>query len=180
MSATVKNLQDAVEKGKPSLTQLLGLTSVVAAKLNLEEVVRWVDLELNGFTEDTEPPNYRRVFTQRLEVYNSHHDVWQFAGNLNYALKVRQPVAEIEVLSRKEGIDIPVTKNFSIKNDAGDSFGSDWPQRFVVLGSEYGRILEAVAERWTAELDERGLKLSDAAKFGSFLDAISSANHHSG
>lgn len=115
---------------------------------------------------------YRKVITQRLEVYNSHRDVWQFAGHLHYALKVRQPIAEIEAFSRRDWIDFSVVKNFSIKNDLGDSFGSDWPQRFVVLGFEYKRVIEAVAERWTAELELRGVRVFDVGKFTAFLDAL--------
>ena len=172
MASAVHDLQKALLEGQQSLTQLLRQTSGIAAKLHLEQVERWVDLELTGFAEDAEPPTYRKVFTQRLEIYNSDREGWQFAGNLNYALKARQPIVEIEDLSRREWIDSPVAKNFSIKNDWGDSFGSDWPQRFVVLGTEYKRILEAVAERWTAELEMRGIGIVDVARFAAFLQAL--------
>jgi hypothetical protein len=172
MNAAVQNLPKAIAQGEQSLTQLLRQTKVIAAKLNLDQVERWVDLELTGFPEDDEPPTYRKVFSQRLEIYYAYRDVWQFAGNLNYALKARQPVAEIEAFSRRESIDFPVTKNFSIKNDLGDSFGSDWPQRFVVLGSAYQRVIQAVAERWTTELETRGIKIIDAGRFTEFLNAL--------
>jgi hypothetical protein len=172
MSSAVQDFQKAIVDGKQSLTQLLRQTRVIAAKLNLEQVERWVDLELTGFAQDAEPPAYRKVLSNRLEIYNSHRNVWQFAGHLNYALKALQPIAEIEAFSRRESIDFPVAKNFSITNDVGDSFGSDWPQRFVVLGSEYKRVLEAVAERWTAELEMRGISIVDAGKFAEFLNAL--------
>jgi hypothetical protein len=135
-------------------------------------VERWVDLELTGFAEDAEPPTYRKVLTERLEIYNSHRDAWQFAGKLNYALKTLQPVAEIESFSQRECVEFPVAKNFSIKNDFGDSFGSDWPQRFVVLGSEYKRVINAVAQRWTDELDRRGIRIIDVGRFAKFLKAL--------
>jgi hypothetical protein len=158
--------------GQPSFTRLLVQTKMIAAKLNLEKVERWVDLELTGFADEAELPTYRKVFTQRLEIYNAHREVWQFAGNLNYALKARQPIAEIEDLANRECVDVPVVKNFSIKNDLGDSFGSDWPQRFIVLGHEYKRAIEAVAERWTAELEMRGIRVSDDEKFAAFLHSL--------
>jgi hypothetical protein len=107
-----------------------------------------------------------------LEVYNSHRDVWQFAGHLHYALKVPQPIAEVEAFSRRDCIDFPVAKNFSIKNDLGDSFGSDWPQRFVVLGFEYNKVITAVAERWIAEFEMRGIRVFDVGQFAAFLDAL--------
>lgn len=172
MSSAVHGLEKAILEEQPSLTQLLRQTKGIAAKLRLEQVERWVDLELTGFAEDAEPPTYRKVLTQRLEIYNSHREVWQFAGNLNFALKARQPIVEIEALSRMECVDFPVAKNFSIKNDLGDSFGSDWPQRFVVPGSEYKRVIEAVAERWTGELEMRGVKVVDFERFTAFLHTL--------
>ena len=172
VSASVHDLRDAITSGKKSLTELLRQTKWVAAKLNMEEVEQWVDLELNGYAESAEPPGYRKVFTRSLEIYNAGRDDWQFAGNLNFALKARQSIAEIENLSRVDRVDFPVSKNFSIKNDFGDSFGSDWPQRFVVAGSEYKLITETVADRWTTELEKRGLKVFDIQKFTAALDGI--------
>ena len=166
------DLQKAVLAGQPSLTVLLRRTMLIASNLNLQTVLPWVDQELTGFAEDIDPPNYRKVFTRRLEVYNAHRDAWQFAGNLNYALKAREPMADIEAYSRRDCIDFPVAKNFSIKNDFGDSFGSDWPQRFVVLGSEYQQIVKAVVERWTAEFEKRGLRVIDLARFSAFLEEL--------
>jgi hypothetical protein len=175
MSSTANDLQRAILEGKQSLAQLLRQTKLVAAKLRLTDVGQWVDLELTGFPEDAEPPSYRKVLTNRLEIYNSHRDVWEFAGNLNYALEARQPLEEIKCLSRLEAVSFPVTKNFAIKNDFGDSFGSDWPQRFIVLGPEYQRVLEAVAGRWTDELERRGARVIDAGKLIAFLNTVSSA-----
>jgi hypothetical protein len=170
MGAAVQNLTKEVMHGQ--LSQLLRQATLLAAKLNLEPV-EWIDLELQGLSEDAEPPAYRKVFTQRLEIYDALRDVWQSAGRLNYALKLRQPLAEIEGFSQREFIEFPVTKNFSIKNDFGDSFGSDWPQRFVVPGSEFQQVLGAVAQRWSAELELRGIRIVDAEKFGAFMEALS-------
>jgi hypothetical protein len=172
MSNSVQTLREAITGGQPSLTQLLHQTKWVAAKLNLTDVQHWVDLELEGYPEDAEPPSYRKVFTHSLEIYNAERDAWLFAGNLNFALNARQPIAEIEDLSRVDRIDFPVSKNFSIKNNLGDSFGSDWPQRFVVAGSQYGLIEEAVTDRWMAELESRGIRLFDVERFMVALGCI--------
>jgi hypothetical protein len=172
MSADIQNLKQAITDGQLSLAQVLLKTQVVATKLGLHCVRQWVDLELAGFAEEAEPPTYRKVFSQRLEIYNSDRDAWQVAGNLNYALKARQPISDLEALSKQEFIGFPVSKNFSIKNNFGDSFGSDWPQRFVVLGSEYKQVIDAVAQRWIDELETRGITVFNAATFTSFLDAL--------
>ena len=66
----------------------------------------------------------------------------------------------------------------TIKNNFGDYFGSDWPQRFVVAGSHYGLIAEAVTDRWTAELDGSGLRLIDLQKFMAVLSHITKEVSH--
>jgi hypothetical protein len=172
MASTVRDLQKALLDGQVSLARLLGKTSLVAAKLDLDGVKEWVDMELAGFAENGTLPKYRKVFTSRLEVYNAHREVWQLAGDLSYALEAGQPISEVEAFSQRECIDFPVSKNFSIKNYLGDSFGTDWPQRFVVLGSEYKRIIGAVAERWKTALESRGLTVIDVERFAAFLDAL--------
>jgi hypothetical protein len=172
MSSTIQEIQKSLVEGNRSLDQLLRQTKAVATKLSLVEVQQWVDLELRGFAPDADLPTYRKVSCDRLEIYNSDRDLWQFAGDLNYAVEARQPIAEIESFSRKEHTEFPVAKNFSIKNKFGDSFGSDWPQRFVVLGSEFRRVLEAVAQRWSGELEDRGIRIVDAEKFEKFWKGL--------
>jgi hypothetical protein len=49
MSSAIQNLQKAILDPNQSLTQLLRQTKLIAAKLNLAEVERWVDCELRGF-----------------------------------------------------------------------------------------------------------------------------------
>lgn len=168
-------LQQAITSGRPSLTQLLHQTHWIATRLNLEEVAQWVSLESAGYAEDTEPPGYRKVLTHSLEVYNAYQDSWQFAGHLHYALQARQPIEEIERFARGDRIDFPVAKNFSIKNNLGDSFGSDWPQRFVVVGSEYQRIIDAVVNRWATELEKLGLEVVNVEKFTAGLKDLAAA-----
>lgn len=172
VNSSVHKLREVITSGQPSLTQLLRQTKWVAAKLNLADVQHWVDLELNGYADDADAPGYRKVFVHSLEIYNAERDAWQFAGNLNFGLQARQPITEIEKLSLLDRVEIPVSKNFSVKNNLGDSFGSDWPQRFVVAGSEYRLILDAVTDRVIVELETRGLKVFDVQKFMAFLNHI--------
>jgi hypothetical protein len=172
VSASVHSLRLSITSGQPSLAQLLRQTQLIAARLNLPDIQHWVDLELNGYADDADPPGYRKVFVHSLEIYNSERDVWQFAGDLNYGLKARQSIAEIEKFSRVERVVFPVSKNFSIKNNFGDAFGSDWPQRFVVAGSQYKLVTEAVTDRWTAELENWGLEVIDFHRLMTVLSDI--------
>ena len=164
MSSAVHNLQKAIVAGNQSLTQLLRQTKLIAAKLGVEDVERWVDSELQGYSKDTDPPEYRKVFTAGLEIHNAYRGGWQFAGNLNIAVKVRSPISEIEGFSGGDRVRFAVQKNFPIESDDGSSFAADWPQRFYVAGSQYKRVIDAVMNellRWTTELDKRGIKGED-------------------
>jgi hypothetical protein len=165
MGSALLNLRRAVLSGQPSLTELLRQTKLIAARLALADVEHWADRELTGYTSSSEPPDYRRVFTQSLEVYNAHQAVWKFAGTLNFAFKAHQPIGQIEIFSREDRVALPVAKNLSIKNDFGDSFASDWPQQFIVAGSQYQSVITAVVDRWAGELRERGIEVFDIQKF---------------
>lgn len=156
MGSGLLNLQRAVLSGQPTLTQLLRQTKLIAARLTLGDLEHWADQELVGYASTSEPPDYRRVFTQSLEVYNAHRTAWQFAGKLNFAFKTYQPIAQIEIFSRKDRVALPVSNGFSIKNDFGDSFASDWPQQFIVGGSQYQGVITAVVDiqKFMAEFGE--------------------------
>src|SRR5579883_247515 len=97
MSSAVHNLQKAIVSGQKSLAQLLRETKLIAAKLGLEDVEKWVDLELTGYPDEVDPPTYRSFTTNHLEVRNPYHG-WQHAGNMRFAIKARQPLPEIENL----------------------------------------------------------------------------------
>ena len=112
MSSAVNDLQRAILGGQQSLTQLLRQMKVIAAKLNLEDVGRWVDSELNGYPRQVVPPEYRTYGTNSLEYNNPYQGGWQFAGHVNIRIPARQPIAEVEDFSRTErGIYFPVPNN---------------------------------------------------------------------
>jgi hypothetical protein len=173
MSDATRELQKAIATGSCSLTKLLRQTKVIAAKLGLEDVESWVICEVEGYAEKVELPAYRKVFTDKLEVYNERQDSWHFAGHLNLAFPVHQPIEKVEDLSRRDFANLPVARKFSIKNDFGDSFGTDWPQRFSVKGAQYQAVLEAVAERWTDELEKRGIAVSNFQRLFIALNSLS-------
>ena len=173
MSDAAHSLSKAIANRRCSLSKLLRQTQFIAAKLNLVDIERWVANELNGYEEATEPPAYRKILTDHLEVYNERQDSWHFAGHLSFGFPVRQPIEQIEEFSHRDHVELPVATKFSLKNDFGDSFGTDWPQRFIVKGSQYQCVLEGVAERWTDELEKRGIAVSNLPHFLAALDSHS-------
>jgi hypothetical protein len=160
MSSAVHDLQKAIVSGQQPLTQLLRQTKLIAAKLGLEEVERWVDLELGGYSKDAEVPTYREFVTQSLQIHNPYQGGWRFAGNLSITLKASQPISEIEELSQGQQIVCPVSENLPIQDLMGTGLLSDFPQRFTTAGSQFKRIVQAVTDellRWTTELEKRGI-----------------------
>jgi hypothetical protein len=169
MSNGMDYLRKALLSGDPSLSDLLSQAKCMADRLIPGRVPAWIDLELNGYHEEMDLPSYRKILSDRLEVYHAARGIWQFAGNLNYALEIREPLARIEELSRAGNVPFGVPKAFSIKNYFGDSFASDWPQRFVIEPLQYRSIINAVTERLFGELEVRGLAVCDTPKFLSFM-----------
>jgi hypothetical protein len=162
MSSAVNDLQRAILGGQQSLTQLLRQTKVIAAKLNLEDVERWADLELNGYPKDIEPPQFRQFGTNSVEYNNPYQGGWRFAGHINIKVPARQPIAEIEDFSRSErGIYFPAPKNLPLYDMTGEPLGFEFPQRITVAASQFARIIDAVTNellRVTTELEKRGIK----------------------
>ncbi|EEF59767.1 hypothetical protein [Pedosphaera parvula] len=165
MGSAVHNLQMTIVEGKQSLTQLLRQTKLIAAKLNLEDVERWVDMELDGYPANTETPPYRDYVTNSLQIHNAYRGGWQFAGNLSIKLKAREPIAQIESHAKAEQVAMASPKRFPIVGDDGlPSIHMTSPQRIVTSGEQFKRIIDAVTNellRWTTELEKRGIKGED-------------------
>jgi hypothetical protein len=115
MSSAVHNLQKVILAGNQSLTQLLRQTKLIAAKLGLEDVEAWVDLELNGYSNEVEPPQYREFGTQTIEIRNPVRG-WEFAGHFHQKMTARQPIADIEHLSKGETLTLALTRNLPVED----------------------------------------------------------------
>jgi len=163
MGSAVHNLQQAIVDGKTSVTQLLRQTKLIAAKLNLGDVEQWVDRELDGYPDGTEPPGYRQVATNSLLIHNPYRG-WQYVGDMQTMIPASQPIAELESLARGKDISISPSKNFGITDSLGSSTATRWPQRVTISPGQFKNILEAVRNellQWAIELERRGIKGED-------------------
>lgn len=163
MSSAVHNLQKAIVSGQQSLTQLLRQTKLIAAKLNLEDVEKWVDLELNGYPSEVDTPKYRAVRTDALMVRNPYRG-WEHVGDVKQMISLQQPIAQIEMLSQEEQVTYTPPKKFAVTDSLGTSMASQWPQRVTIDPGQLKGILEAVKNellQWTIELERRGIKGED-------------------
>jgi AbiTii len=160
MSSAVHNLQQAIVDGNTSITQLLRQTKLIAAKLDLRDVEQWVDLELNGYPDGKERPEYREVTTDRLMLHNPYRG-WEYVGDVKQRIRTQHPIAEIEMLSQEKAVSFTPENNFPITDNLGSSMGSEWPQRVTINPGQFKGILEAVRNellRWAIELERRGIK----------------------
>src|ERR1051325_6985911 len=129
MSSAVHNLQKAILDPKQSLIQLLRHTKLIASKLNLEDVEKWVDCELRGYPEDIHPPAYRTVTTMYLETHNPVYG-WRLAGNVEIPIPIAKPITEIENLSSDELAITTFPEQLPVRNSLGQI--SDRPQRLII------------------------------------------------
>ena len=160
MSSAVHNLQQAIVDGKTSITQLLRQTKLIAAKLNLSDVEAWVDRELNGYGDGTDPPEYRQVSTNSLLIHNPYRG-WQYVGDMQVKIPAYQPIAELELLAQDKDLSISPRKNIEITDSLGSSMATRWPQRVTISSAQLKGILESVRNellRWAIELGKRGIK----------------------
>ena len=171
MSSAVVNLRNAVLAGNQSLTKLLRQAKVIAACLNLNDVERWVDLELNGYPVNAALPEYRHISTHSVEILNPFKG-WEFVGHHHCQLPATQPITEIEELSKGDDICTELREKVSIVSPLADvlpdpevdAMAQNWDQRATVGGAEFKRILDAVTNellQWTIELQKRGIKGED-------------------
>jgi AbiTii len=160
MGSVIQDLQKAILDPRQSLTQLLRQTKMIAGELNLPDVEKWVDLELRGYPDNIEPPAYRVLVTDSLLIHNPYRG-WQLAGDVQQRIRARQPIAEIESMSKAKMPQFTPETNFRIRNQLGTTMGSEWPQRVTIDRSQFQNILEAVKEelvQWTTDLRKRGIE----------------------
>lgn len=163
MSSAVNELQRAIVDGQQSLTQLLRKTKLIAAKLGLDDIEKWVDLELNGYpteADSLEIPKYRIVQAESLMIHNPYRG-WQYAGDVHKKVEVFQPITDVEMLSQQEQCTYSPPNKYTITNSIGTTEATNWPQRIVISPSEFKGVLEAVRNellQWAINLEKRGIK----------------------
>ncbi|MBP7139881.1 MAG: hypothetical protein KBA47_02990 [Caldisericia bacterium] len=162
MDSLVLTIQQEAIDTKVSVSELLKKTYVLSKKLKLEDISKWIELELDGYDEyDEDIPEYRVVQGQ-IEAFNPYHG-WTGVIITNNKTKeyitkcpIIQSIHEIEDLyKRSEGsfvIDrtnemlklLKITTNSRLKCDS----------------SVLKKILESVRKiilDWSLKLEEDGI-----------------------
>jgi hypothetical protein len=167
-------LQADVLDPKTSIADLLRKVKLVAAKLNLDDVLEWVDHELNGYSNDATLPAYRDLTghvkflnpiqgwcpvicqDSRMEDIISRCPVYQSIGSMEEVLarSTESGYLVYPIAGQKQAI---LAKMFGIRTEF---------QLHVSPGALFG-ILDGVRNRvldWAISLEKAGI-LGDGLKF---------------
>lgn len=165
MASIVHELQhDALDRAV-SASDLLRKALVVARKLKVDELEKWLRNELEGYGPGLEIPEYRAV-RGRVQGWNPFHG-WlpvtfesPEVGRIASTRKTAQPVAELEALADPQAgsLVMPFSEEIGLK--LMRALESDSPP--VLLGSRASivAILDAVRNiilNWALKLEEEGI-----------------------
>lgn len=168
MSSIVEELQRGALNRNTPVSDLLRMAKVISVKLDLPDLAKWVDHELNGYST-AEVPAYR-IIRGQLKGKNPFHG-WQpvFFGDekiekLFTNQPIRQPVAEMEhmlsqVASGSGEMMIPLSGQAVAH--LMNATGMNLPFAVIISSGEAWGIIDAVRTAlldWSLKLEQAGIK----------------------
>ncbi len=167
MSIVLRLQKKCLDKNE-DLQDLLREALVISKKLKLKDFEQWIKLELQGYKNIDEVPEYRKI-RQTLQFFNPYHG-WQNAELTNQLSEVMgiapilEPISEIEyVISKSEnGLYIPVPDK--IAKTLRELYNLDFKSRFLIHETPVYGIIEQVRNlllEWTLKLEEDNILGND-------------------
>ena len=167
MSSLVEELQrDALDHGA-RLSDLLRKAKTIAVKLDLPELEKWVESELNGYQSTAELPDYRIVIGQ-VQGFNPYHG-WrtvQFNDTVTEQKFTKRhivsQVAELENLVAKDTdgqLQVPLSAE--AQHLLREAIGINVEFTTAISASEVVGIIDAVRNAlldWSLKLEKSGVK----------------------
>jgi len=71
----IESLQNDILEQNTELSSILRKAKVLASKLNNIEIKTWVDLELNGYQNEEELPEYRKFFAVNMGIFDYYDSI---------------------------------------------------------------------------------------------------------
>lgn len=166
MSGLILELQaDALDRNV-RVSDLLRKAFVISKKLGIDEIERWIQNELNGYSTHEEIPIYRKIRGE-VKVWNPYHG-WQplnfgdpAYGEALSSRTIGQPVSELDELKengKQSGLHVPFSQQ--IVNALMDNMGVPLQPSLHVPYTEIIGILDAVRNnllQWALELEQKGV-----------------------
>lgn len=75
LNSAITELQTLAEDSESDVLRLLLKAKVIATKLDMRDMTKWVDLEINGYAPDAEVPEYRELRLP-LKAFNRARGQW--------------------------------------------------------------------------------------------------------
>jgi len=164
----VIELQQDALNGDIPVTDLLRKAYVIARKLKLSDFEKWIKLELDGYSENEEIPEYRNV-NGSVQAWNPYHG-WQpiYFENPKTAEVISnrtngQRVAEIESLLEnisENGNNLQIPFSAEQENIICDAIGERVQITMMTPSTSLIRIIDAVRNiilNWALKLEENGV-----------------------
>jgi hypothetical protein len=165
MASLVIELQkNALNENYP-VSSLLRQAYLVSTKLKIDNLINWVRLEMNGYAEDDDIPEYRK-YRGILKAHNPYHGWIETSTNDNKfedmltLAHTSQSIAEIEKLAESENPYLG--KKFSAEQQAliQNIFRTDFPFMLFIPTISMHQILSAVRHSildWSLKLEAEGI-----------------------
>lgn len=165
MSSLVEELQRDAYNQTSDVSNLLRKAYVVARKLKVKELEKWINLELNGYTAgDTEIPEYRKL-SGVIKAWNPYHGwipVLMDNDSMDELLtnrKTNQPITELEdMLQKDELISMKFPSSLEARLSRFAGFETEF--RLFIPKSQLKKIIETVVNiilNWSLQLEEDGI-----------------------
>jgi hypothetical protein len=184
MTALVPELVNMASDPAVSTTELLRRALVVANRLNVPEIVSWIDFELNGYKENV--PNYRMIRGQLVAEHPQNGLIPFLLSDNEIAEKVTehhesQSIPELEMIHLCKDNE-KLVKYFSANLENKLMNSMRWKMRPQLMFSpvQIKGIIEKVRNQllqWALDLENRGI-LGEGLSFTQQEKQIVQAQHY--
>jgi len=166
LASLVDELQAKAIDSKTPVGDLLRRVKIVAAKLDLQDTLEWVDAELEGYASGPPVPPYREL-NGELKAFNPYHG-WQVVligddslMNTISSWPCRQPTSEIEDLLKRGDGSLMMTVPPSLQRLCAQHMAVPLEVKLHLDRAQLARIIESVRNRilaWSLSLEKAGIK----------------------
>lgn len=189
MSSLIIELKANAINSSVSILDLLRQALVVATKLEIKDFEDWIELELNGYTDNQSIPEYRYIQAQ-LKGLNPYHG-WQpvIAGD-DETLKFHKelcnhPIGErisklVNLVQNTGSSNLCIKLSPKIESLLVASLGGRTPVQLCISSASIKGIIEAVQDiilRWALKLEEDEI-LGEGMSFSKQEKDIASSHNY--
>jgi hypothetical protein len=147
MKPLVLQLQEDLVTGNVKLEQLLRLAKLIAGKLQIGPLERWIEYEIAGYPRKEGLPDYRIVSGGHLEVLNPYRGWIPVSGSGRKAVPMQSSISELEMFMKEDVVQFQPDRRLPVRDITGSGLLSGMPQRVLISTTEFRRIIEHVRGR---------------------------------